>query len=283
MIPAQFDYARPKTLDEAFALLAQYGDDAKLLAGGHSLLPMMKLRLATPSVLIDIARIPGLDKITVTKDGVTLGARTTHAAIVASADLRRVAPALHDAAGQIGDPQVRNRGTIGGACAHGDPAADYPAVLLALGATFKIARKGGEAAIAEDEFFRGMFETALEPGSVLTEIAVGAAPHSAYVKFPHPASHYAVVGVAAKLALDGTRIADAGIAITGVGDRAFRAKGVEKALVGVDAGDDVAVRAACVDAAAGIETRSDVFASGSYRAAMADVFCARAVKAAAAR
>lgn len=283
MIPAAFDYARAASLEEAFALLAKHGEDAKILAGGHSLIPMMKLRLAAPAVLVDISRIPGLDRITGSGGKLTLGALTTHAAIASSEDVRRIAPALHDAANAIGDTQVRNRGTLGGACAHGDPAADYPAVLLALGATFTTQARGGTKTIGEDDFFRGMFETALDGGAVLTEIVIDAAPRSAYVKFAHPASHYAVVGVAAKLDLDGTTIKEARIAITGVGDRAFRAKNVEAALRGADTKDPTAIRAACVDAAVSIEARSDVFASGNYRAAMADVYAARAILAAAAR
>lgn len=283
MIPAAFDYARATSLDEAFALLAQHGDGAKIVAGGHSLIPMMKLRLATPAVLVDISRIPGLEGIAGSGATLTLGALTTHAAIAASEDARRMVPALYDAANAIGDAQVRNRGTIGGSCAHGDPASDYPAVLLALGATFTARTSGGTKTIQADDFFRGLFETALDEGAVLTQIALEAAPRSAYVKFAHPASHYAVVGAAAKLELEGSIVKAARIAVNGVGDSAFRAKSVEAALGGVDTKDANAVRAACVDAAAGIEARSDVFASGNYRAAMAGVYAARAVLAAAAR
>ena len=280
MIPAAFDYARAKDLDDAFALLAEHGDEAKLLAGGHSLIPLMKLRFATPGILIDISRIAGLDSIAVAGNRLTIGALTTHAALEASDELFRMAPALHDAANALGDPQVRNRGTIGGACAHADPSADYPAVLLALGATLTARSKGGTKTIAADDFFRGTFETALDPGAILTEIAFDAAPHSAYAKFPHPASHYAVVGACARLDLEGARIAGARVALTGVADIAFRAKGVEAALRGADAKDAEAIRAACVDAAAGVDARSDGFASAHYRKAMADVFCCRAVGAA---
>ncbi|MBV8425118.1 MAG: xanthine dehydrogenase family protein subunit M [Candidatus Eremiobacteraeota bacterium] len=283
MIPASFSYARPRSLDEAFALLSEHGSDAKLLAGGHSLLPMMKLRLATPGILIDISRITGLDSIKAGADGVAIGALTTHAAIAASADVARILPALADAASNIGDAQVRNRGTIGGACAHGDPASDYPAVLLALDASVSIHARSGAKTIPAADFFRGMFDTALTPDAVLTEISLRASPHSAYAKFPHPASHYAVVGVAANLELQGGKIAQARIAVTGVGDRAYRATNVEKALVGVNPNDAGAVKAACVDAGSGTEPRSDVFASGKYRAAMAEVYAARAVAAAAKR
>jgi carbon-monoxide dehydrogenase medium subunit len=284
MIPAAFDYVRATSVDDALRLLAEHGEDAKLLAGGHSLIPMMKLRLAAPSVLIDIATIPQLDGIAASGAGVTIGALTKHAALAASADLRKHAPVLWDAANDLGDPQVRNRGTIGGASAHGDPSADYPAVLQALEATLTVAGKNGTRELRAAEFFRGMFETALGPNEMLTKIAFDAAPNSAYVKFHHPASHYAVVGVAVVLTLSGGTIASARVAVTGVGDAAFRASGVEKALQGVNPNDVAALKAATAGAARGVEARADTFASASYRTAMADVFAARAVaKAAAAR
>ena len=278
MIPAAFDYIRAKSVEEAIALLGQHGDDGKLLAGGHSLLPAMKLRLATPGTLIDIGGIPQLDRIGFDGNRVRIGALTKHAAIAASDALKKSAPALWDAANELGDPQVRNRGTIGGSSAHNDPAADYPAVLLALEATFTAVGKGGKREIAAADFFRGLFETALKPDEVLTEIAFDAAPKSAYVKYHHPASHYAVVGAAAVLGGNGARIA-----ITGVGDRAFRASGVEKALAGVKTSDAKAVQAATAGTASGVQARGDVFASPAYRSAMADVFAARAVAKAAAR
>ena len=283
MIPAAFDYVRASSVDDALRLLAEHGDDAKLLAGGHSLIPMMKLRLAAPAVLIDIAGIPQLDGIAASGGRVTIGALTKHAALAASDDLRKHAPALWDAANDLGDPQVRNRGTIGGASAHGDPSADYPAVLQALDATFTVAGKSGTHEIRAAEFFLGMFETALGANELLTRIAFDAAPNSAYVKFHHPASHYAVVGVAVVLTLSGGTIASARVAITGIGDAAFRAGGVESALVGVNPNDAVAVKAATAGAARGVQARADTFASASYRAAMADVFAARAVAKAASR
>jgi carbon-monoxide dehydrogenase medium subunit len=178
---------------------------------------------------------------------------------------------------------VRNRGTIGGASAHGDPSADYPAVLQALEATFTIAGKSGTRELRAAEFFRGMFETALGEGELLTKIAFDAAPKSAYVKYHHPASHYAVVGVAAALTVSGGTIESARVAVTGIGDAAFRATAVESALKGVSTSDADAVRAACAGAARGVTARSDTFASASYRSAMADVFAARAVAQAASR
>ncbi|HEX3468942.1 MAG TPA: xanthine dehydrogenase family protein subunit M [Candidatus Elarobacter sp.] len=283
MIPAAFDYHRASSVDDALRLLGEHGDDAKLLAGGHSLIPMMKLRLATPAVLIDIAGIPNLDQIDTASDPIAIGALTKHAKLAASDELRKKAPVLWDAANDLGDPQVRNRGTIGGASAHGDPSADYPAVLQALDATFTVAGKRGTRDVTCGEFFRGMFETALGPGELLTKIAFKSAPKSAYVKFHHPASHYAVVGVAVVLTVNGGTIDAARVAITGVGDAAFRAAGVEAALRGVKAGDGDAIKAACAGAARGIQARSDTFASATYRAAMADVFTARAVAKAASR
>jgi aerobic carbon-monoxide dehydrogenase medium subunit len=283
MIPAAFDYKRASSVQEAISLLEQHGDEAKLLAGGHSLIPMMKLRLAAPAVLIDIADIPQLAGISVSGNRVTIGALTKHAALAASDDLRKNAGALYDAANDLGDPQVRNRGTIGGASAHGDPSADYPAVLQALEATFTLTGKNGTRELSAAQFFRGMFDTALEPNEVLTQIAFDAAPNSAYVKFHHPASHYAVVGVAAALEVDGGWISSGRVAITGIGDSAFRASGVEAALNHVKADDDDAIRAACAGAARGVTARSDTFASATYRAAMADVFAARAVARAASR
>ncbi len=278
MIPASFDYLRANSVDEAIALLERHGDEAKLLAGGHSLIPMMKLRLATPATLIDISGIPALDSIKISGNRVTIGALTKHAALAASKDLEQHAPALWDAANQLGDPQVRNRGTIGGASAHGDPSADYPAVLQALDASFTIVGKGGERTLSAAEFFQGMFATALGANEVLTSIAFDAAPQSAYVKYHHPASHYAVVGAAVALTMNGGTIGTARVAITGVGDAAYRASGVEAALAGVSASDTAAVRTACAGAASGHDARSDVHASGAYRTAMADVFTARAVE-----
>ena len=277
MIPAAFDYVRATDVAHALALLEAHGDDAKLLAGGHSLIPMMKLRLATPAVLIDIGRIPGLSGISVRDGRIALGALTRHATLAASDELRAHAPVLSQAANELGDPQVRNRGTVGGACAHGDPSADYPAVMLALGATFTLTNAAGTRELGADEFFLGMFDTALEPFELLTGIAFPAAPRSAYAKFHHPASGYAVVGAAVNLTLAAGRIAGARIAMTGVGDAPFRARNVEAALEGVRTSDAAALDAACEDAAANIEPRGDTFASAEYRAAMAGVYVRRAI------
>jgi len=277
MIPVAFNYFRARDVADALRLLGEHGDEAKLLAGGHSLIPMMKLRLATPSTIIDISSIPGLAGIRHDGKRIALGALTTHAALAASRELLEHAPALSHAANELGDPQVRNRGTVGGACAHGDPAADYPAVMLALDATFTLTGEAGTRDVSADDFFIGMFETALREREVLTSIAFAAAPHSAYAKFHHPASGYAVVGAAVNLTLAGDRIAAARVAFSGVGDAAFRAPGVEAALTGVAVTDTAKLDAACRDAAAGADARGDTFASAEYRAAMADVFVRRAV------
>jgi carbon-monoxide dehydrogenase medium subunit len=280
MIPVAFNYVRARDVPDALRLLEEHGDEAKLLAGGHSLIPMMKLRLATPATIIDIGSIPGLAGISHDGMRISLGALTTHAALAASRELAEHAPVLAQAAIELGDPQVRNRGTVGGACAHGDPSADYPSVMLALDAVFTLTGENGTRDIDADSFFIGMFETALDPREVLTSIAFATAPNSAYAKFHHPASGYAVVGAAVKLTLAAGRIAAARVAFTGVGDAPFRAHSVEAALAGLAIGDAAALDAACRDAAAGVDARGDTFASGEYRAAMADVYVRRAVAAA---
>jgi aerobic carbon-monoxide dehydrogenase medium subunit len=213
----------------------------------------------------------------------TIGALTKHAEIAASEDLRVHAPVLWEAANALGDPQVRNRGTIGGACAHGDPSADYPAVMLALDARFSLSGPNGKREVAADDFFRGMFETALESNEVVTAISFDACPQSAYEKLPHPASHYALVGVAACLDVSADKITRARVAIAGVGDAVFRAKGVEAALTGKPTSDVRALRDACKGVAKGVDVRSEIEASAQYRAAMADVCAERAVARAASR
>ena len=281
MIPSKFEYARPSSLDEAFGLLAKHGDGAKILAGGHSLIPMMKLRLAEPGMLVDLAGVPDLSGISFDGKRFTIGAMTKHAAVAANADLEKHAPVLWEAANAVGDPQVRNRGTFGGALANGDPACDYAAVAFALDATFTIAGKNGTREESAADFMTGMFETSLAPGEVLVRVSFDAAPHSTYVKYHHPASHYAIVGVAAVVAVAGGAIESARIGITGVGDHAYRASAVEKALTGIRADDAQAIKAACAGAASGQDVRSDSQASATYRSAMTDVFTARAISAAA--
>lgn len=280
MFPSAFDYVRASSVDEAIGLLQQHGEDAKLLAGGHSLLPMMKLRLASPAVLVDIGRIPNLDGISV-NGGITLGALATYASLIDSRELAQACPLLGETAGQVGDMQVRNRGTVGGSVAHADPAADMPAVMLALDATFTAKGAKGERAIAAGDFFQGLFSTALEPDEILTRIAIarpGAHTGMAYEKFRNPASGYAIVGVAAVAMLGGDgALSDVRVAITGAGAQAVRATAVEAALRG-KAPDDAAIAAAAEHAAEGLDIMGDIHASDEYRAHLTRVYTRRAIK-----
>lgn len=283
MIPVAFEYLRARDAEHALALLAQYGDEAKVLAGGHSLIPMMKLRLATPGVLVDLADVPEMHGMTRVAGGVRIGALTTHATLARDRRIAAEIPVLCDAANVLGDRQVRHRGTIGGACAHGDPAADYPAVMLALGGTFALRSQATTRVLGADAFFQGMFETALAPGELLLEIESASAPTSAYVKLPHPASGYAVVGVAVKLELRGEQIASARVALTSVGDCAYRALATEDALAGVYVADIAAIERACARVTDDVDVRADAYAPADYRRAVAATFAARAVMKAAAR
>ncbi len=286
MVPAQFDYLTPATLDEALALLAQHADDAKLLAGGHSLIPAMKLRLAMPAVLIDIGRIRDLAYIREEGGQIRIGAMTTHFQIEASDRLRDICPILPEAAAQIGDAQVRNRGTIGGSLAHADPAADWPAVMIALKAEIVVVGGQGERVIAADDFFVDMLTTALEAGEILREIRVPAPSGrygQAYVKAAQPASGFAVVGVAVHLVLDaGGACESMSVGITGVASKAYRAAGVETALAGA-ALDEKTIAAAAATAADGVTINGDIYASETYRTHLAQVYTRRAIQSAAAR
>ena len=276
MIPASFDYESPKTLNEALALLASR-EDAKLLAGGHSLLPAMKLRLASPALLIDLGRVAGLDYVRDAGDSISIGALTTHATVASSQLLHASSPLLAQAAAHIGDIQVRNRGTIGGSLAQAHPAADYPAAVLALSAQMVTASKTGERVIPAASFFTGMFTTALRSDEIITEIRVpkttGAA--TVYKKFEHPASGYAVVGVAVVVRGTSARIEDVAVGITGVGEIAYRAAAVETALRGKPAS---AIAEAAGHAADKIEALGDNFASAEYRRHMAQVYTRRALQ-----
>jgi carbon-monoxide dehydrogenase medium subunit len=285
MIPVPFDYLTPATLDEAISLLAEHPDDAKLLAGGHSLIPAMKLRLATPQILIDIGRIKDLAYIREEGDRIHIGAMTTHRAVEASTRLHDLCPILPQCAAQIGDVQVRNKGTIGGSVAHADPAADWPAVMLALHAEMVAASANGERVIAADDFFVDMLTTALEPGEILREIRIPVPEGrygQAYLKVPQPASGFAVVGVAVHLVRNqGGACESASIGITGVASKAYRASGVEAALAG-SALDDATIASAAATAADGISINGDLYASESYRTHLAIVYARRAIAAAAA-
>jgi carbon-monoxide dehydrogenase medium subunit len=286
MIPSSFEYQAPKTLDEALRFLGRHGDEAKILAGGHSLLPLMKLRLASPRYVIDIGRVRGLDYIREDGDHIAIGALATHAQVADSELLREKCPLLPETAAQIGDMQVRNRGTIGGSLAHADPAADYPAAILALDAELVVQSTSGKRTIPATEFFVDLLSTQVRPGDILTEIRVPAqrsGEGAAYRKFHQPASGFATVGAAARIiaSKDG-KIEDIALGMTGVGSKAYRASAVEKILRGKQASGEL-IESACAKAAQGVEPLSDIFASAEYRRAMASVFAQRAISAALAR
>ncbi len=285
MIPAAFEYHRPASVSEALQLLQRLSD-AKLLAGGHSLLPMMKLRLTSPAHLIDLGRIDAMRYIRQAGQTLAIGALTTHWEIESAQLARTTAPALAEAASRIGDVQVRNVGTIGGSLAHADPAADYPAAMLALDGQVVAESPRGRRTIPAGEFFTGIFTTALASDEVLVEIRVPATSGrtgQAYLKFPHPASGFAVVGVAAVITRDGAgRCTRARIGVTGVGPAAYRPTAVENQLTGSTL-DEKTVAAAAAHAADGVDVNEDLFASAEYRAHLARVFTKRAVLAAAQR
>jgi carbon-monoxide dehydrogenase medium subunit len=285
MYPATFDYHRPASLDEAVGLLAKHKDDAKLLAGGHSLIPLMKLRLAQPKHVVDLRRIGGLAGIREEGGAIVIGALTTHYTVESSAALKGKCPVLAEAGALIGDPQVRNLGTVGGSLAHADPAADWPAVMLALGAEMKAVGPKGARTIKADDFFKDLLTTALAADEILTEIRIPVPPAgtgAAYLKHPHPASRFAVVGVAAVVTVSGGTCQRASVAVTGVGPKATRAKGVEAALGG-KALDGASIGAAAEKAAEGISITADLQGSVEYKAHLTRVYARRALEAAAAR
>jgi len=266
MYPTSFDYYRPTSVAEAIELLRQH-EDARVLAGGHSLLPAMKLRAAAPAVLVDIGRIPGLAGIRTTATGLRIGALTTHAAIAASDAVKATCPILAEAAAQIGDVQVRNRGTIGGSLAYADPAADFPTVMVALNATLIATGPNGEREIPAREFFVDLFTTALRPDELLTAIgvpALGAGSGSAYVKHRHPASSYAVVGVAAIVTLRDGRCADISLAVGGATANPVIATAAQQALIGQAPSAEAIAAAAERVAEAITNPLSDTYAAGEY-------------------
>jgi carbon-monoxide dehydrogenase medium subunit len=260
-----FTYHRPTTIDDA-AALAQRFEDGKLMSGGQTLIPTLKQRLAQPSDVIDLGRLSELKGITVTATDVTIGAGMTHASVAFSADVKKAIPALAALAGGIGDPQVRNMGTIGGSIANNDPAADYPAGCLGLGATIITNRRE----IAADDFFTGMFETALEQGEIVTKVRFPIPERAAYQKFPNPASRYAMVGVFVAKTKAGVRVA-----VTGAGSCVFRATAMEKALSANFSADAVASISMPAD-----DLNSDLHGSAEYRAHLIGVMTKRAVAAA---
>lgn len=281
MIPASFDYVAPKTVREAVRLLGKRG--AKAMAGGQSLLALMKLRAAAPKVVVDLSRIRGLSYIKESTGRLRIGAMTTHAEIERSALIRRRALALAEAAEQIGDLQVRNRGTIGGSLAHADPAADYPAAVLALGGVIVAQGPKKTRTIPAGQFFTGLFETALKAGEVITELQIPLTPAitgSAYRKMKHPASGFAVVGAAAVVRAAKGGAPQVALAFTGAAAHAFRASGVEAALAGQPL-TEAAVRAAAERAPEGVDMLEDLAADAAYRAHLVRVFGRRALLAAA--
>ncbi len=286
MIPAQFDYQAPSTIDEALNLLAAKPDEAKILAGGHSLIPAMKLRLAQPGMLIDLGRIKDLAYIRAEGDQISVGAMTTHYKIESSTLLNKICPLLPECASHIGDVQVRNKGTIGGSVAHSDPAGDWPAAIIALGAEMVAVGANGERTINADDFFVDLLTTALAPGEILREIRIpkpaGRFGHS-YQKVRHPASGFAVVGVAVTLRLGaGGSCESATVGVTGVASKAYRAGAVERAVMGQQLSDQTIAEAAA-HATDGVDANSDLYASEDYRRHLAQVYTRRALRAALAR
>jgi aerobic carbon-monoxide dehydrogenase medium subunit len=266
VIPAPFDYVRATSAEHALELLTEHGDEAKLLAGGHSLLPMMKLRLAVPSVLIDIGSLAELAGIAVDGDDLVIGATTRHADVAASDLVRTEAPLLAWSAAQVGDPQIRHRGTIGGSLAHSDPAADLPMALTALGGSMELAGPGGTRTVAADDFFAGYFETAMAEDELLTAVRIPRRPGEpwGYQKFTRRANDWAIVGVATVAGR---------VALANMGAKPLRAAATEEALA---AGASVADAAAL--AAAGTEPGEDIHADREYRQHLARVLTKRALE-----
>jgi carbon-monoxide dehydrogenase medium subunit len=279
MVPQTFEYSAPKTLKQALALL---GSGGKPLAGGMSLIPMMKLRLAAPEHLVDLARLKDLNYIRSKKGALHIGATTTHYAVESSALVKAKCPLLAETAAAIGDVQVRNVGTMGGSVAHADPAADYPAALQALEAKIVMVGAKGERTVSAAEFFVDAFTTALEPGEIVREIVVPVEEKgtgASYQKMLQPASGFAIVGVAVRVKRSGGKIAWARIGVTGLANIAYRATAAEQALEGkAGSKEDIAQAAALV--AQGVDANSDLHASADYRRHVATVYAARALAAA---
>lgn len=285
MIPPKFEYVAPASLSEAAAFLASHPGDAKLLAGGQSLIPVLKLRLASPGFLVDLGRIGGLSYIREEpgaggKAGtIAIGAMTTYAEIKESALLRQKCPLLTQTVAVVADVQVRNRGTLGGSLAHADPSADMPAAILALGAELKAVGPKGERWIGVANYFRGLFSTALAPDEVLTEIRVPVltGQRSAYLKAARRATDFALVGVAIRMRVGkDDRCEDISIGVTGVTDRAYRAVGVERALQGKRL-EPKAIEEAASVVVQGVDVMGNIHGSAEYRAQVARVYVARAI------
>ena len=278
MYAAEFDYVRASSIEEAISMKGA-NDDSSLLAGGHSLIPAMKLRLSTPQKLIDISGLDQLKNISKNGSYISIGALCTHKQCTESDIIHSNCPALSDAASVIGDPHVRNKGTIGGALAHSDPQADYPGVVLALNATIIVEGSGGERTIEAVDFFTGLWETALGENEILTEVRIPTDPanaNSCYLKFPQPASRYPYVGCGVSLSSSSGTCLDIRVGFSGVGEWAFRDSGIESALKGQPLNEST-IASAADKAAEGKAVLSDHFVSEEYRKAMSKVFAKRAL------
>jgi aerobic carbon-monoxide dehydrogenase medium subunit len=282
VIPAQFEYVAPQTVEEALSALAEGGEDAKVIAGGQSLLPVLRMRLNAPTLIVDIGKIDELKGISDVGDAITIGALTTHDEVATSSIVAEHAAVLAKASQTVADPQVRHRGTLGGALVHADPAGDLPAPILALDAELVIAGAGGERTVAAADFFEDLFTTVVGEDEILTQIRIpkhtGWGGH--YEKFTRVAQQWSIVAVAAAVKADGGTISEAKIGLTNMGSTALRASGVEQALVGQPATAD-AVKAACAAAADGTNPPSDTNGDADYRRHLAGVLTGRAVLAAA--
>jgi carbon-monoxide dehydrogenase medium subunit len=280
MYPASFEYHAPSSVQEALGLLGKL-EDAKILAGGHSLIPMMKLRLAQPKNLIDLRKVSGLTGIKEDGSTIVIGTMTTHWDVESSKVLKAKVPVVAECAAVIGDPAVRNKGTIGGSLAHADPAADMPATAIALGFEFVCESAKGKRTVKADDWFQGLMSTALNDNELLVEIRVpvwAAGSGSCYMKFPHPASRFAVVGVCAAVTIDKAgNCTKAGVGVTGAGTKAVRAKGVEAGLTGKRL-DAAAIEAAAQKAAEGVDVQADLQGSVDYKAHLCRVFARRAIE-----
>jgi carbon-monoxide dehydrogenase medium subunit len=282
MFPASFGYVAARSVEEALELMAKHGEDGKLLAGGHSLIPAMKLRLQSPHTLIDLGTVPGLCGVKVDGNQLVLGALTVHADVAASDLVRKHIPGLVDAASVIGDVQVRNRGTIGGSVAHADPAADLPVILTALNAALVAQSSSGTRTIAVDDFFTDFYTTALNANEILTEIRVPIPPSgsgTAYAKLPHPASGYVVVSAGALIRQTSGTCASARIAIGGLGSGPSRAIATEMDLQGKPLTAQI-IAAAAAKAAEETDPVEDTYASTEYKKHVATVYARKAIEAA---
>jgi aerobic carbon-monoxide dehydrogenase medium subunit len=275
VIPAEFEYEVAESAEHAIELLGEHGDDAKLLAGGHSLLPLMRLRLAYPSVLVDVGRIPALNYVRDEGDTIAIGALTRHEGMHWDETLQRGCPLVAHVAGEIGDPQVRNCGTIGGSLAHGDPAGDLPSVMVALDAQLVVQGRSGTRTVAARDFFKGVFETDLSPQEMLTEVRVPKLQGAgwSYVKFAHRAQDWATVGVAVVARAGNGAPGEVSVGLTSMGETPLRARGVEQALA-----SGASVRDAAQRADEGTNPVSDPMGSAEYRRAMCKVLTARALE-----